>query len=190
MSTEARAQRPAGRIVLTYEDYCDLPDDGRRYEILDGELGVTPSPTRSHQELAANLLIALKLFVAARGLGEVFIAPFDVILEKTSVVVPDLLFVSRERLEIVTEHGVQGAPDLIVEILSPGTSRRDRGDKAQLYARHGVRHYWLADPDGQVLETLELDGELYRETARLTGAARFTPTLFPGLEIFLSSLWA
>jgi Uma2 family endonuclease len=189
VSTEAREQRPAGRIVLTYEDYCGLPDDGRRYEILEGELTVTPSPSRSHQEFAANLLVVLKPFVTARGLGQVFIAPFDVILERTSVVVPDLLFVGRERLEIVTERGVEGAPDLIVEILSPGTARRDRREKAQLYARHGVRHYWLADPDARALETLELDGGRYRETARLTGDARFTSMLFPGLEISLSSLW-
>ena len=190
MSTGAREQRPAGRIVLTYEDYCALPDDGRRYEILEGELSVTPSPSRSHQEFAANLLVVLKQFVTAHGLGTVFMAPFDVILEKTSVVVPDLCFVGRERLEVVTERAVEGAPDLIVEILSPGTARRDRGEKAQLYARHGVRHYWLADPDARVLETLELDAGRYRETARLTGDARFTPTLFPGLEISLSSLWA
>jgi Uma2 family endonuclease len=190
VSTGAREQRPAGRIVLTYEDYCALPDDGRRYEILEGELSVTPSPSRSHQEFAANLLVVLKQFVTAHGLGTVFMAPFDVILEKTSVMVPDLCFVGRERLEVVTERAVEGAPDLIVEILSPGTARRDRGEKAQLYARHGVRHYWLADPDARVLETLELDAGRYRETARLTGDARFTPTLFPGLEISLSSLWA
>jgi len=190
VSTGAREQRPAGRIVLTYEDYCALPDDGLRYEILEGELSVTPSPSRSHQEFAANLLVVLKQFVTAHGLGTVFMAPFDVILEKTSVVVPDLCFVGRERLEVVTERAVEGAPDLIVEILSPGTARRDRGEKAQLYARHGVRHYWLADPDARVLETLELDAGRYRETARLTGDARFTPTLFPGLEISLSSLWA
>ena len=107
MSTEARERRPAGRIVLTYEDYCALPDDGRRYEILEGELAVTPSPSRSHQEFAANLLVALKTFVTAHGLGRVFIAPFDVILERTSVVVPDLCFVSRGRLDIVDGDAVE-----------------------------------------------------------------------------------
>ena len=109
MSIDAREQPPAGRITLTYEDYCALPDDGRRYEIIDGELYVTPSPGRTHQRFAANLLVVLKPFVAARGLGEVFIAPFDVILEETSVVVPDLLFVARERSGIVTDRG-SGAP--------------------------------------------------------------------------------
>jgi Uma2 family endonuclease len=189
MSIETRDQPPAGKIVLTYEDYCALPDDGRRYEILGGELYVTPSPSRSHQQFAANLLIVLKPFVTVRRLGEVFIAPFDVILEKTSVVVPDLLFVSQERLGIVTDRGVEGAPDLIVEILSPGTASRDRLDKAQLYARHGVRHYWLADPDARTIEAFELDEGRYRRAVHLTGDAAFTPSMFPGLTISLRSLW-
>ena len=189
MPIDAREQPPAGRIVLTYEDYCALPDDGRRYEIIEGELYVTPSPSVAHQRLAGNLLVTLHTWVRAQAAGEVLIAPFDVILARTTVVVPDLVFVSRERLGIVTGRGVEGAPDLVVEILSPGTASRDRVEKAQIYARHGVRHYWLADPDARVLEVYELTGGQYRETARLTAGATFTPTLFPGLAISLSSLW-
>lgn len=189
MSIDAREQPPAGPIVLTYEDYCALPDDGKRYEIIEGELYVTPSPSRSHQEFAANLLVVLKPLVTARRLGEVFIAPFDVILEETSVVVPDLLFVAQERSGIVTERGVRGAPDLIVEILSPGTARRDRVEKAKLYARHGVSHYWLADPEARILEVYELAEGQYRRAASLADDDRFSPSLFPGLTITLSSLW-
>jgi Uma2 family endonuclease len=189
MPIDAREQPPAGRIVLTYEDYCALPDDGRRYEILDGELSMTPSPSVAHQRFAANLLVSLKPFVTARGLGEVFIAPFDVILEETSVVVPDLLFVASERSGIVTDRGVRGAPDLIVEILSPGTARRDRVEKAKLYARHGVRQYWLADPETRVLEVYELGEGQYRRAASLADADTFSPSLFPGLSIPLASLW-
>src|SRR3990170_3844884 len=100
MSTETRDQPPAGRIILTYEDYCALPNDGRRYEILEGELAATPSPSRAHQRVSGNLFVILHHHVRERNLGEVFPAPFDVILEKTSIVVPDLLFVGRERFEI------------------------------------------------------------------------------------------
>ncbi len=189
MPIDAREQPPAGRIVLTYEDYCALPDDGRRYEIIEGELYVTPSPSRAHQQFAANLLVSLKPFVTARGLGEVFIAPFDVILEETSVVVPDLLFVAVARSGIVTDRGVRGAPDLIVEILSPGTARRDRVEKAKLYARHGVRQYWLADPERRVLEVYELGEGQYRRAAGLADHDTFSPSLFPGLSIPLASLW-
>src|SRR3989338_466184 len=189
MSIEAREGPPAGRIVLTYEDYCALPDDGRRYEILDGELSMRPSRSVAHQRFAANLLVSLKPFVTARGLGEVFIAPFDVILEETSVVVPDLLFVALARSGIVTDRGVRGAPDLIVEILSPGTARRDRVEKAKLYVRHGVRQYWLADPETRVLEVYELGEGQYRRAASLADDDTFSPSLFPGLTIPLASLW-
>ena len=189
MSTETRDQPPAGRIVLTYEDYCALPNDGRRYEILEGELAVTPSPSRAHQRVSGNLFVILYTHVRERGLGEVFHAPFDVILEKTSVVVPGLLFVSRDRLGIVTDRGVEGAPELIVEILSSGTVQRDRVEKAQLYARHGVPHYWLVDPEARAIEAFELVEGQYRRTARLAGEATFVPSLFPGLAIPLSTLW-
>ena len=189
MSIETRDQPPAGRIVLTYEDYCALPNDGRRYEILEGELAVTPSPSIAHQRFSRNLLVLLHNHVRDHQLGEIFSAPCDVILEKTSVVVPDLLFVSRERLGIVTDRGVEGAPDLIVEILSPGTARRDRVEKAQLYARHGVRHYWLVDPDARTVEAFELAEGQYHRTAHLAGDATFAPSLFPGLTIPLGTLW-
>ena len=190
MTIDAREQPPAGHVVLTYEDYCALPDDGKRHEILDGELYMTPSPGVAHQRVAGNLFVALRTFVTGRKIGEVFIAPVDVILEATSVVVPDLLFVGRDRAGIVTDRGIEGAPDLIVEILSPGTERRDRVEKAPLFARHGVTHYWLVDPDARALEAYELAQGGYRRTARLTGAADFGPTLFPGLTIQLASLWS
>lgn len=189
MSIETRDQPPAGRIVMTYEDYCALPDDSRRYEILEGKLAMTPSPSRLHQQVSRNLLVILHSHVRETALGEVFSAPFDVILEETSVVVPDFLFVSRDRLGIVTDRGVEGAPDLIVEILSRGTARRDRVEKAQLYARHGVNHYWLISPEARTLEAFELAGTVYRLTAQLAGDATFAPSLFPGLAISLLTLW-
>ena len=190
MAIDAREQPPAGHIVLTYEDYCALPDDGKRHEILDGELYMTPSPSVGHQRVAGNLFVALRTFVTGRKIGEVFIAPVDVIFERTSVVVPDLLFVGRDRAGIVTDRGIEGVPDLIVEIFSPGTERRDRVEKAQLFARHGVAHYWLVDPEARVLEAFELGQGGYRRTARLSSEADFVPTLFSGLTIRLASLWS
>jgi Uma2 family endonuclease len=190
MAIDAREQPAAGHVVLTYEDDCALPDDGKRHEILRGGLYISPSPSVAHQRVACNLFVALRIFVAGRKIGEVFIAPVDVILETTAVVVPDLLFVGRDRASIVTDRGVEGAPDLIVEILSPGPERRDRVEEAQLFARHGVTHYWLVDPEARALEAFELDQGGYRRTARLTGAADFVPTLFAGLTIQLASLWS
>lgn len=176
-------------VVLTYEDYCQLPNDGRRYEILDGELAVTPAPTPSHQEVLGNLFRLLDDHVRPRRPGKVYVAPIDVILARTSVVQPDLVFVRAERLSLVSARGIEGPPDLVVEVLTPTTEAQDRGPKLQLCARYGVPHYWLADPDARRLEAYELAGTSYRLVADLTGTADFAPALFPGLTLPLDALW-
>jgi Uma2 family endonuclease len=185
----ARLDQPTERRPLTYEDYCALPDDERRYEIIAGNLHVTPSPSRAHQRFLGKLFAAVHGHVTQHQLGEVYFAPFDVILASTSVVVPDLLFVSRARLAIVTDRGVEGAPDLVVEALSPSTARRDRVEKMRLYATHGVPHYWRADLDARVLEVLEFAGDSYRVVVALGSEDVFSPALFPGLTIRLGEIW-
>src|SRR6266545_6557423 len=172
--------QPGGDRPHTYEDYRALPDDGRRHEIIEGKLFAMSSPGTDHQEVAGNLLAVLYGHVKQHELGKLLPGPIDVILEKVSVVVPDIVFVSRERLGIVRDHGIEGAPDLIVEILSRETERKDRVEKVRLYARHGVRHYWLADPRYEILETRELIEGLYRVGAG-GGDETLSPTLFPGL---------
>ena len=132
---------------LTYEDYVTLPDDGRRYEILDGELAVSPSPASAHQLVSHNLEFALSAWVRAQRLGRIWHAPLDLILEPSVVVQPDVFFISDERSSIVTKRGVEGAPDLVIEILSESTGARDRGVKMHIYARHGVARYWIVDVD-------------------------------------------
>jgi Uma2 family endonuclease len=117
---------PKGKIFLTYEDYVLLPNDGKRYEILHGELTVTPASSTKHQTASGNLLVLLSHYIKERDLGKLFHAPIDLILEFTSVLQPDLLFVSKARHHIVTERAIEGVPDLVVEILSPTTSRTDR----------------------------------------------------------------
>lgn len=188
---ETDLRYPAGTTpgALTYEDYCALPDDGLRYEVIEGFLFSEPSPWRAHQQVAGNLFVILHPHVRERGLGEVFIAPFDVILDRRTVVVPDLVFVARERAGIVTERAVEEAPDLIVEILSPGTARRDRVAKLNAYARRRVRHYWLLDPEARTLEALELTEGSYRLVAAVAGDEVFRPRLFPDLVIPLPELW-
>ena len=149
-------------VVLTYDDYCRLPDDGRRYELLEGEMFVTPAPTTSHQRISRNLEFVLYSHVRENALGEVFDAPIDIILGRNVVVQPDLVFVARHRAEIITERGVEGPPDLVVEILSPSTQDRDRGPKQQIYARYGVQHYWLLDPKAKTLTQLVLENNVYK----------------------------
>lgn len=139
---------------FTYEDYKLLPED-KRYEIAEGELLVTPAPNSRHQDILAHLVVRILTFVDAGGLGKVLPAPTDVILANDSVVQPDLLFVSRDRQGIIDpQGGVHGAPDLVIEILSPATAGRDRVVKRKLYGKYGVREYWIVDPDAKSIEVL------------------------------------
>ncbi len=150
-----------GAVRQTYRDYCATPDD-ERYELLDGKLIMVPAPNRKHQVVLLRLARKLGDFTEEHGLGTVYVAPFDVFLSDTDVVQPDVLFISRAREDaITTEKDVRGAPDLVIEILSPSTADNDQGYKHELYGRHGVLEYWIVDP---VAETIAVhrqrDGRL------------------------------
>lgn len=147
----------AAQAKLTYADYAKTPED-ERYELLNGELIESPSPKEIHQYISGILHLMIGTFVRERSLGKVYFSPFDVVLSDTNVVQPDLLFVSNERADIITPDNVQGAPDLVVEILSPATAERDRTVKLDLCAHHGVKEYWLVDPDAKTIAVL-LRGE-------------------------------
>ncbi|HEV2494461.1 MAG TPA: Uma2 family endonuclease [Terriglobia bacterium] len=175
-------------IRLTYDDYCLLPNDGKRYEIIDGELFVTPSPRRSHQKVLGNLYYYLTQFVKNTGIGEVYPAPFDVVFSQFDVVEPDILYVSKVRSSVLTEKNVQGAPDLVIEVISPSTADIDRTTKLKLYARFGVQEYWIIDPDGPSAEVyrrekagLELGATLYSDDS-------LASPLFPGFRVPLKRL--
>ena len=172
---------------LAYEDYASLPDD-ERYELIDGELMPMPSPKKIHQRLVLDLSWILRL-LEEMGLGELFIAPFDVILSDFNVVQPDLLFVSRERSYIITEDNIRGAPDLVVEILSPSTADYDRTVKRELYERYGVPEYWLVDPYAKTITILRLGADGYNAYAVYgEGDALSSPTL-AGFSMNLSELF-
>jgi Uma2 family endonuclease len=190
MSSTLSQNIPLGKIVLTYEDYCLLPTDRNRYEILDGELSVTPAPRIKHQRISSHLNAIIVSHILPRQLGEIFAAPTDVILAPTTVVQPDLIFIGSDRRHLATERAIEGPPTLVIEILSPTTHRTDRVIKAQLYAKYEVPHYWLIDPDQQALEAYELAGDHYNLVLSAQGSEVFTPSLFPGLSIQLADLWA
>jgi Uma2 family endonuclease len=181
---------PEGRIRLTYAEYVELPNDGRRYEILDGELAVTPAPVPRHQAVSRNLQRILDRYITEHRLGQLFNAPIDVILSDTTIVQPDLLVLGTDRGHFITERAVEGPPTLMVEILSPSSVRQDRITKAALYARFGVPHYWLLDPSARTLEMHELTGDAYRLIAAGRDSDRMRCGLFPGLEIDLAAVWA
>ena len=178
-----------GSVRFKADDIWDAPEDGNRYEVIDGELHVTPAPSWGHQTAASTLLAYLWNYVRPRRLGQVVTAPVGVVLEEETGVQPDLVYVSRERSGIIVERGVEGAPDLIVEVLSPGTQARDRGIKMRAYARAGVPHYWMLDPPNKTLEAYELSEQGYGAAQVYGPGGTFRPALFPGLEIRIDDLW-
>ena len=173
----------------TYEEYYRLDDD-RRYELYNGELIPMnpPSPGASHQREAFKLAVIFQDFAAERKLGEVFIAPLDVIFDDENTAQPDLIFIAKGNAGIVQERGVFGAPDLVVEILSPGSIRRDRYEKQSLYARCGVKEYWILDRANQSLEVLTLAGDRYVVHATAGETGHVTSKVLRGLKVKLSDL--
>ena len=148
--------RPAGfpTVKLTVDHLFQLPEDGLRHELLDGEHVVTPSPNLRHQVLLLRLAFAIETFVRRERTGQVFVAPLDVVFSRFDLTEPDLLYVSNERRAVLTKKNVQGAPDLAVEILSASTADRDRGAKQQIYQTFGVREYWIVDPEADTIDRL------------------------------------
>ena len=178
----------------TYSDLVALPDDQLRHELIDGEHFVSPSPTTTHQEISKRLFRTLDAFVERHWLGEVLYAPFDVKLSAWTVLVPDLVFFTAARYaEVVNEKHATAVPDLVVEILSPGTRRRDLGRKREVYDREGVREYWIVDPDARSITTLRRPGP----DAGLTDGRTLTlaaddvleSPLFPGLRVPLRDVF-
>lgn len=144
-------------IKFNYQDYLQLPED-KRYEIIDGDLFTVPSPNESHQHILTNILYILINYVRRNKLGAIYCAPFDILFSDEDIVQPDVIFVSNENKKVITKDNIKGSPDLLVEILSPSTSKRDMGIKKKLYARHGVREYWIVDPKRETFDVFRLKG--------------------------------
>jgi Uma2 family endonuclease len=176
------------KIKFTYQDYLHLPDD-KRYEILEGDLVVAPSPITKHQRVSWKLEFSLIEFVRKNKLGEVFNAPYDVVLSEENVLQPDILFISQENSSIITEKNVQGAPDLVIEILSSATEYRDREIKRKIYARFGVKEYWLVDPDKQTIEVMALGESGFERVRAYPSSSRLSSPLLEGLSIDLGEVF-
>lgn len=172
---------------VTYEDYLHFPDDGKRYEILDGQVHMTPSPSPQHQYASKRLQRILERYFEDQLGYLVFNAPLDVVLAADDVVQPDLLVVA-ERPQI-SARAVQGTPLVLIEILSPTRPEYDRATKAARYRVRGVPHYWIVDPEARTLECYRLDGGTYRLDASGTAQDTLAVAAFRGLSIPLADLW-
>ncbi len=172
----------------TYQDYLQLEDE-HRYEIIAGQLIMVPAPSSFHQWYSRNLEVLLFEFVRAHNLGYVLDAPIDVILNPDNVVQPDILFIARERREIIQERGIFGAPDLVVEIVSPSSVHHDYHTKQRLYERFGVREYWLVDPANRTVDVLALSGEGYISNSFASETGQVTSKVLEGLEVSLDDVF-
>ena len=178
--------RPA--TPWTYEDYLDFPDDGKRYEIVDGEVFVTPAPNTRHQDIVGLLFRRLGNHVEQHGGGRIFVAPYDAVLSPTDVVQPDIVFVSDTASNLITPANLQGPPTLAVEVLSD--ARHDRVRKRRLYAQFGVAEYWIVDPDGERVEVYRLEGQRYPTPTLLEAGTQLTTALLPGFSVEVAALLA
>lgn len=181
--------QPKPRLKFTVNDYMSLHSE-KRYQLLDGDMILAPSPTTRHQTVAQRLSLALQEFVAAGSLGRLWFAPLDVVLSDHDVAQPDILFVSNERSSIVTAANIQGAPDLVVEILSSGTVDMDWGYKLALYGRHNVREYWLVDLDAETVEILTLGDQGLSPAATFRRGEALASPLLAGMSLALDQVFS
>jgi Uma2 family endonuclease len=172
----------------TYKDYLQIEDE-KRYEVMEGGLIMVPAPLTSHQRVSRNIEVILCNFVKEKRLGEILDAPTDVVLSEDVVVQPDILFISKERLNIIEEAAIMGSPDLIVEVVSPFSASYDTIEKRDVYEKHGVKEYWLVFPQEKVVEVLTLENSIYREfcKARKTGVIR--SKILDGLVMDLTDIF-
>jgi Uma2 family endonuclease len=175
-------------IALTYEDYLGFPDDGKRHEILEGEHSMTPAPSPNHQFVVGRLLYFFHLQVQG---GVAYAAPIDVILNETTIVQPDVCYLGEAKLSQVMRHGIVGAPDVAVEVLSPGTTRLDQVTKRHLYAKHGVAEYWIVEQERDAVRISTWSEAGYRAEADrlLSGEERLTSSCAPGLDVPVRELF-
>ena len=172
----------------TYEDYLKTPDD-KRLELIEGELLMTPSPIPKHQKISRELEFELLRFVKANDLGEVFYAPCDVYLDNENVVQPDILFISKERLNIIGEKNIQGAPDLAIEIISENTAYRDLVQKKKLYSKFGVKEYWIVVPGEESVEIYILRDNVYQPYKTYSKDDILDSPCLQGLKIRLKEIF-
>ncbi len=174
----------------TYEDYAALPDDGLRYEIVNGVLVMAPAPTPEHQDIVGEIYVALRAYVKLAGLGRVFMGPLDVQLSPENTFQPDLVVLLNAHLERVTEKKISGAPDLAVEIASPSTAAYDRLTKYEKYAQAGITEYWIVKPTSRAIEVLVLERGEYRSLGVFSEQATLPSRVIPGLPVRVEQFFA
>ena len=177
-------------VKFTYDEYRVLPENGKHYQLVDGDLIMSPAPTFRHQLIIAELANCLFNFVKENRRGKVLFAPLDVILAEDNVFQPDIVYISNERRSVIFREGLRGVPDLCVEVLSPSNRELDLNAKRLLYAKHGLPELWLVDPDADTLQLFRLQ-ENHQAPLKVFGANdTLTTPLLPGFSVGLSEVFA
>ena len=176
------------KAKYTYQDYLNTPE-GERYELIDGELILVASPNEEHQIASIELGTLMHTYVKSEDLGRVFLAPFDIVFSDTEVVQPDIMFISKEREDIRTPANVRGAPDLVVEILSPSSLGRDWGYKRELYAKYGVKEYWIADPVHKMVSVMLLRDGVLELAGTYVGGDTVVSSALEGFSVEISAIF-
>lgn len=177
------------RTKLTYEDYEAFPDDGNRYEIIDGEVHVSPPPITAHQWASAELTWLLGSHIRQRGLGRLLYAPFAVMFSPHDVFEPGIVFISEDRMSLFDDKGMRGSPDLCIEIASPSTRAYDRTVKLERYGRFGVDEYWIVDPDRKTVEVFVLENGAYTSMAVAQAGDRVVSRILPDIDLRADALF-
>ncbi len=167
---------------LTVHDYMLLPEEGPRYQLIEGEMHMAPAPNRFHQHISGNIEFVIRKYLEQHPLGIVYHAPFDVTLTNVNVYQPDILFVRNEHLALFDEHGATGAPDFVVEILSKKTEHLDKGTKREVYARTGVEELWIVDPGVKQIHVYRLQDDSETPAATYGDTGVFESAIFPRLQ--------
>jgi Uma2 family endonuclease len=175
--------------LITRHDYEEMPEGPPYFQVIEGDLIMSPSPNTSHQDIAGRIYRLIGNFLEKHPLGETYMAPLDVFLGDVNVYQPDVLFVSNRHRSIITERGIEGAPDLVVETLSPATARYDKGFKRKIYARFGVQEYWLVDPKTLTVQIYLLGKNADTPLATHGDKATFTSSVLPGLRIKTAAIF-
>lgn len=176
---------------LTVHDYMQLPEDsGRKWELIEGEIHMSPAPNRFHQTIVANLVVLLANHLKSHPRGKVFVSPFDVLLTDINAYQPDVSYFSKARYTSLTEQGADGAPELAVEVLSPRSEKHDLGVKKEIYARTGVEELWIVDPTKRTVTIFQLDESTTTPRATLSESKMITTPLLPGLKIKVRDVFA
>lgn len=177
-------------LQFTYSDYKDFPEDGKRYEILEGRLLMVPSPFTPHQRVSFELSLQLGLHIKRKDMGVIFCAPYDVVLSEVTVVQPDIIYVSKENSKIITEENIKGVPDLVIEIVSKTSKKNDETTKKMIYAQSNIKEYWIVYPESKELKVYAEPEKGYFLWKSFSKEDLLSTPTFPDLNLTLNDIFA